>query len=91
MLLQLGNASLFNVCFVYFNLHSDKIDVAYDIPGTATTFTGTISQKAAANAAFETYTVRNYSDVLDEDGHELFRGIPEKLFKVMGKQFPRSQ
>ncbi|XP_011700256.1 PREDICTED: uncharacterized protein LOC105457337 [Wasmannia auropunctata] len=75
-----------------FGLSKDMLEIRkfiglmYGVPVTASGFTSIIMQKSAANAGFEELLTKNYSDLVDKDGHEYFPGIKEKTFKVMSKK-----
>lgn len=68
-------------------IRSQDISVAYDIPGTLTIFTSLAAQKVAANVGFEVLIERNYADLRNEEGEEVFPAIVETVFKLMGKRF----
>ncbi|XP_076235355.1 arylalkylamine N-acetyltransferase-like 2 [Calliopsis andreniformis] len=58
----------------------------YNIPVTSTAFTSPISQKLAVRCGFEVLFEKDYCDIVDEKGNEIFPGIRSKTFKVMGKR-----
>ncbi|KAL0099027.1 hypothetical protein PUN28_020224 [Cardiocondyla obscurior] len=64
----------------------DLIGPLYGVPATATAFTSIISQKSAAGAGFEEFLSRDFADLLDKDGKEIYPGINSKSFKIMGKR-----
>ncbi|XP_020291892.1 uncharacterized protein LOC109858748 [Pseudomyrmex gracilis] len=58
----------------------------YNIPATSTVFTSIISQNSAANAGFEVFLEKKFSDIVDENGKKRFPGVNPDIFKVMGKR-----
>lgn len=83
LFLMLVNVPFFLIC-------RNEMSVAYNIQGTSTIFTSSISQKTGAKAGFETLIKGMFADVRNKDGLEMFPGVPEKFFMLMGKQFPIS-
>ncbi|KAL2716590.1 arylalkylamine N-acetyltransferase-like 2 isoform X1 [Vespula squamosa] len=64
----------------------EKIGREYKIPMTTTPFSSTISQKSAARCGFELILSRDYDQILDEEGKEVFPGIKFKSMQVMGRR-----
>ncbi|KAF7383054.1 hypothetical protein HZH68_014903 [Vespula germanica] len=64
----------------------EDIGREYKISVTATPFSSAISQKSAARCGFEVLLSRDYDQILDEEGKEIFPNIKFKTFKVMGKR-----
>lgn len=64
----------------------EQIGREYKIGVTSTMFTSAISQKLAARCGFEVLLAKDYDQILDEEGKEIFPGIKFKTFKVMGRR-----
>ncbi|XP_046828190.1 uncharacterized protein LOC124428301 [Vespa crabro] len=64
----------------------EQIGREYNIGVTATIFSSTISQKSAARCGFEVLLAKDYDQILNEEGKEIFPGIKFKTFKVMGRR-----
>ncbi|XP_020291914.1 uncharacterized protein LOC109858757 isoform X2 [Pseudomyrmex gracilis] len=60
----------------------------YNLPATSTVFTSIFSQKSAANAGFEVFLEKKFTDIVDKNGKEYFPGIKSDIMKVMGKRLP---
>jgi len=58
----------------------------YNIPATYTAFISIISQKSAKGAGFEVLTVKDFINIVDENGKQYFPGIKSKTLEVLGKR-----
>lgn len=58
----------------------------YNISVTSTAFTSPISQKLAARCGFETLIEKDYVDMVDEEGNQLFPEVKVKSLKVMSRK-----
>ncbi|KAK2581577.1 hypothetical protein KPH14_002086 [Odynerus spinipes] len=63
-----------------------QIGREYNIPVTSTAFTSAISQKLAARCGFEVRFEKDYDQILDKEGKEVFPNIKFKTFKVMARR-----
>lgn len=63
-----------------------QIGKEYKIPVTSTAFTSEISQKLAARCGFEVRLEKDYKQIVDNEGKEIFPNIKFKTFKVMARR-----
>ncbi|XP_043797906.1 arylalkylamine N-acetyltransferase-like 2 [Apis laboriosa] len=70
------------------HLLNARVDIGreYNISVTSTAFTSPISQKLAARCGFETLIEKDYVDMVDEKGNQLFPEIKVKSLKVMSRK-----